>query len=119
MSDPPKPEPISRRGVLSLLGLAGALGLAVPRILLTISAAEAQTIPAAFDQVDKPIPGEGGTARTQPQPDKPILADETGPRRRRLRRRRVQERRAARYKRRIKPHQPHQPQQPASEDKPK
>jgi hypothetical protein len=116
MSDPPKPEPMSRRGVLSLLGLAGALGLAVPRNLLTVAHAAAQTIPPAFDQVDKPIPGEGGTARTAPQPDKPILAGETGPRRRRLRRKRVQERRAARYRRRSKPSAP---PQPASEDKPK
>jgi hypothetical protein len=116
MSAPPKPEPMSRRGVLSLLGLAGVFGLAVPPNLLNVAPAEAQTIPSAFDQVDKPIPGEGGTARTPPQPDKPILANETGPRRRRLRRKRVQERRATRYRRRIKRRAP---QPPASEDKPK
>jgi hypothetical protein len=116
MSDAPKPEPMSRRRVLSLLGLAGALGLAVPRNPLTVATAEAHTIPAAFDQADKPIPGERGTARTPPQPDKPILGEDSGTHRRRLRRKRVQQRRANRSRRRTKPSAP---EQPASEDKPK
>jgi hypothetical protein len=38
---------ISRRGALSLLGLAAALGLAVPTTVLTPSDAEAQAQPAA------------------------------------------------------------------------
>jgi hypothetical protein len=116
MSEALEPEPVSRRRALSLLGLAGALGLAAPRILLTVSAAEAEAIPAAFDQADKPLPGEGGRARTSPEGDKPILSAETGTRRRRYRRKRVQERHEYRRKRRRKPSAP---QQPASEDKPK
>jgi hypothetical protein len=51
-------EAISRRKALSLLGLAGAVGLAVPPIVLAVSDAEAQAVPPAFNQVDKPIPGE-------------------------------------------------------------
>jgi hypothetical protein len=82
--------------------------------LLTVSAAEAQTIPPAFNQVDKPIPGEGGTARTPPQPDKPIVSGETGTRRRR-RRKRPQEQRASRRRRSTPP----EAERPASEDKPK
>jgi hypothetical protein len=111
MGETLEPEQLSRRRALSLLGLMGALGVAVPRILLTGSDAEAQTIPPAFNQVDKPIPGEGSTARTPPQPDKPIVGEGTVTRKRRLRRKRVQERR----KRRSKPSEP----QPAGEDKPK
>ena len=38
-----KSEAISRRRVLSLLGLAATLGLAVPTTVLTVSDAEAQT----------------------------------------------------------------------------
>jgi hypothetical protein len=113
MTEAPEPAGLSRRRALSLFGLGGALGLAVPRLLLTGSAAEAQTIPPAFNQVDKPIPGEGNTARTPPQPDKPILSGDTGTRQRRLRRKRQQQQRA---KRRSKPPAA---QQPASEDKPK
>jgi hypothetical protein len=116
MGETLEPEQLSRRRALSLLGLVGVLGVAVPRILLTVSAAEAQAVPPAFNQVDKPIPGEGGTARIPPQPDKPILGEGTGTRRRRVRRKRVQERRDYRRKRRSKPVEP---QQPASEDKPK
>lgn len=115
MGETLEPEQLSRRRALSLLGLAGALGLAAPRILLTVSAAEAQAVPPAFNQVDKPIPGEGGTARTPPQPDKPILGEGAGTRRRRLRRKRAQEQRAHRRRR----SKPSEPQQPASEDKPK
>jgi hypothetical protein len=37
-------EMISRRRVFSLLGLAAALGLAVPTAVLTVSDAEAQTV---------------------------------------------------------------------------
>ena len=38
-------EKVSRRGVFSLLGLAAALGVAVPTtVLLTTSEAEAQTV---------------------------------------------------------------------------
>jgi hypothetical protein len=53
MSDEIKSEEMSRRGALSLLGLAaakaaslaglGALGISVPTTLLTVSDAEAQT----------------------------------------------------------------------------
>jgi hypothetical protein len=95
-----KPEVISRRSLLSLLGLSGALGLAVHSPSLAVSAAEAQAIPPAFDQVDKPLPGEGGAARTSPQLDKPIPADEIGPNTRRLRRNRLRERRPYGHKRR-------------------
>jgi hypothetical protein len=114
MSEALEPEEIPRRRALSLLGLAGLLGLAAPRILLTVSVAEAQTIPPAFNQVDKPIPGEGGTARTPPQSDKPIVGEGTGTRRR-ARRKRAQEQRANRRRRR----KPREPEQPAAEDKPK
>jgi hypothetical protein len=116
MGETLEPEQLSRRRALSLLGLVGVVGVAVPRILLTVSAAEARAVPPAFNQVDKPIPGEGGTARTPPQPDKPITGEGTGTRRRRIRRQRVQERRANRSRRRSKPPET---QQPASEDKPK
>ena len=120
MSETLEPEQPSRRRALSLLGLVGAFGLAVPRILLMGSAAEAQSIPPAippaFDQVDKPLPGEGGRARTSPQGEKPILSEETVTRQRRLRRKRVQERRDYRRKRRSKPIDL---KPPASEDKPK
>jgi hypothetical protein len=40
-------KPISRRGALSLLGLAAAVGFAVPTSMLTTSDAEAQAQPAA------------------------------------------------------------------------
>ena len=43
MSEKIKPEMISRRRALSLLGLVAALGLAVPPAVLTLSDAEAQT----------------------------------------------------------------------------
>ena len=104
------PAGMSRRRALSLLVSGGACGLAAPGLLLTVPAAEAQTIPNAFNQVDKPVPGEGNTARTRPQPEKPILSGDTGARRRRHRRKRVQDRR----KRRSKPSAP-----PPSEAKPK
>ena len=43
MSEKIKSEMISRRGAFSFLGLAAALGLAVPTTVLTMSDAEAQT----------------------------------------------------------------------------
>ena len=43
MSEKIKSEMISRRRALSLLGIAAALGLAVPPAVLTVSDAEAQT----------------------------------------------------------------------------
>ena len=43
MSEQSKSEMISRRRALSLLGIAAALGLAVPPAVLTVSDAEAQT----------------------------------------------------------------------------
>ncbi len=103
MSDTPEPEAIPRRRALSLLGLAGVLGLAAPRLLLTAATAETQGVPPAFDQADKPLPGEGGKARTPPEGDKPILSAETGTQRRRPRRKRVQQRRVHRRKRRGTP----------------
>ena len=92
-------EAISRRKALSLLGLAGALGLAPPPILLAVSDAGAQAVPPAFNQVDKPIPGE-----------------ENATQRRIPRRKRVNERRQYRRK-----HRPARPAvlEPPSEDKPK
>jgi len=66
---------ISRRGALSLFGLAAAFALAAPPTMLTVSDAEAQ--------VDKPVPGE-----------------KTGPERREHRRERRHERRAHRRERR-------------------
>lgn len=93
-------EAISRRKALSLLGLAGALGLAVPpTIVLVVSDAEAQAVPPAFNQVDKPIPGE-----------------ENATQRRIPRRKRVSERRQ--YRRKHRAARPAVPE-PASEDKPK
>jgi hypothetical protein len=92
-------EVLSRRKALSLLGLAGALGLAAPPVLLAVADAAAQTVPAAFNQVDKPIPGEeNATPRRIP------------------RRKRVSERRQ--YRRKHRAPQPAVPG-PASEDKPK
>ena len=92
-------EAISRRKALSLLGLAGALGLALPPIVLGVSDAEAQAVPATFNQVDKPIPGEENAAQ-----------------RRIPRRKRVYERRQHRRKQRAaRPAVP----EPPSEDKPK
>jgi hypothetical protein len=44
MGEETKLEMISRRRVFSLLGLAAALGLAVPTTVLTVSDAEAQTV---------------------------------------------------------------------------
>jgi hypothetical protein len=44
MSEELKSEMISRRRVFSLLGLAAALGLALPTTVLTVSDAEAQTV---------------------------------------------------------------------------
>lgn len=99
LSDEPKHKVISRRTVLSLLGLSGALGLAAPSIVLTVPA-EAQAIPPAFNQVDKPLPGEGGGARTSPQLEKPIPADEVGPKIRKPRRKRPRDRRSYGHKRR-------------------
>jgi hypothetical protein len=43
MSEIMKPKAMSRRSTLSLFGLAGALGLAAPFLLLTAPDAEAQT----------------------------------------------------------------------------
>ena len=43
MSEKIKSEMISRRGAFSLLGLATALGLAVPTTVMTMSNAEAET----------------------------------------------------------------------------
>jgi hypothetical protein len=106
-------EGISRRQALSLLGRAGALGLAAPPMLLTASDAGAETVPPAFNQVDKPIPGEKNPPQREPQ-DKPIPGN-TGTRRR-FRRKRPVARGDYRHKRRS---QPVQAQPPASEDKPK
>jgi hypothetical protein len=106
-----EPEAMARRRVLSLLGLFGALGLAAPSIWPTFSAAKAPAVPHAYDQVDKPVPGEGGGARTAPQLDKPIPAEGTGTRTHRVRRKQVRDRRAGRRKRRST--QPTQPTQPA------
>ena len=44
MSEKIKSEVISRRRALSLLGLAAALGLAVPSTVATVSDAEAETV---------------------------------------------------------------------------
>jgi hypothetical protein len=54
---------ISRRGALSLLGLAAALGFAVPTTVLTPSDAEAQAQPAA--------PAPAAAAPTTPAPTTP------------------------------------------------
>jgi len=100
---------VSRRGALSLLGLAGALGLAVPRILLTVS--EAQAMPSAFAQAEKPIPGEGGARPAASHGEKPLPGEGTGTKRRKRRRRRPQDRRPRRITPRL--------QEPPSESKPK
>ena len=52
-------KPISRRGALSLLGLAAAVGFAVPTTMLTMSDAEAQAQPAA------PAPGAPAAGMTR------------------------------------------------------
>ena len=62
---------ISRRGALSLLGLAAALGFAVPTTALTTSNAEAQAQPAAPTPQAQPIaptstaPATSGMERRQ------------------------------------------------------
>jgi hypothetical protein len=112
LSDERRAEVISRRSVLSLLGWAGASALAAASVVPTQGA----TIPPAFAQVDKPLPGEGGAARTAPPLDKPIPADETGTRTRRLRRKPVRSR-AHVHRRRGQPHAARQPASP--EIKPK
>jgi hypothetical protein len=43
MSERMKLEPLSRRSVFSLLGLAAAVSLAVPAVMLTATDADAQT----------------------------------------------------------------------------
>ena len=43
MSERMKLEPLSRRSVFSLLGLATAVSLAVPAVMLTATGADAQT----------------------------------------------------------------------------
>jgi hypothetical protein len=48
---------ISRRGAFSLLGLAAALGFAVPATMLTESDAEAQMQPTAPAPTAQPTPG--------------------------------------------------------------
>jgi hypothetical protein len=58
MSEKIKSEMISRRGTFSLLGLAAALGFAVPTVL-TVSDAEAQA-PAPAPATTAPAP-TGGT----------------------------------------------------------
>jgi hypothetical protein len=96
MIDRGERETISRRKALSLLGLASALGLAAPAILVAVSEAEAQ--------VDKPIPGEENvTPRRSP------------------RRQRARERRQARRKHHVTPRAqpPQQQPQPDTEYKPK
>ena len=87
MSEIIKPEVISRRRALSLLGLAAAFGLVVPPTVLTVSDAEAQyTAPAAA----------------------PAAAPQTGTQRRHERRagrhERRHERRAGRHERREERH---------------
>ena len=99
MTEQREREAISRRKALSLLGLVGALGLAVPPVVLAVSDAEARAVPWAFNQVDKPIPGE-----------------ENATQRRIPRRKRVSERRQ--YRRKHRAARPAVPQ-PESEDKPK
>src|SRR5215467_13579409 len=100
MSEELGSEGISRRQALSFLGLAGALGLATPPMLLTASDVEAQTVPPAFNQVDKPIPGVKDPPQREPL-DKPILGN-TGTRRKYHRKRPVA-RRDHRRKRRNRP----------------
>ncbi len=59
-----KNEMISRRGAFSLLGLAAALGFALPLEALTASDAEAlQTAPAAGSSAATPEGGTKGTKR--------------------------------------------------------
>ncbi len=58
MSEKTKSEMISRRKMLSLIGLAGALGLAVPPAVLAVSDADAQ-------QSDEQPAPQTGTERRQ------------------------------------------------------
>src|SRR5262249_62409499 len=97
--DSPKHKVVSRGTVLSLFGLSAAWVPAAPRFVWT-APAEAQAIPPAFNQVDKPLPGEGGGARPSPQLEKPIPADEVGPKIRKPRRKRPRDRRSYGHKRR-------------------
>jgi hypothetical protein len=76
-------KPISRRGALSLLGLAAAVGFAVPTTMLTTSDAEAQAQPAA------PAPAA-------PAPGAPAPGMTRGEQRRAARRMGREERREAR-----------------------
>ncbi len=117
MSEAFRPEAMSRRRALALFGLASASCVALPPILLTVAAAQAQTVPPAFDQVDKPIPGERGTPRSEGDDEKPIPGDEGGPKKWRPRRKRDVERRTHRRKLRRKPRQVQPPA--TSAEKPK
>ena len=65
MSEIIKPEVISRRKALSLLGLAAAFGLAVPPTVLTVSDAEAQyTTTAPGAPAAAPAPAGKKTEKT-------------------------------------------------------
>jgi hypothetical protein len=77
---------ISRRGAFSLLGLAAALGFAVPTTMLTVSEAEAQTQPIA--------PAPVTPAPVAPAPTAPATS---GMNRRQARRAARHERREARH----------------------
>ena len=61
MSEKIKSEMISRRGAISLLGLAAALGSAVPATVLTVEDAEAQATTGA----PAPTGGTSGMQRRQ------------------------------------------------------
>jgi hypothetical protein len=81
-------KPISRRGALSLLGLAAAVGFAVPTTMLTTSDAEAQAQPAA--------PAPAAPAPAAPAPGAPAPGMTRGEQRRAARRMGRSERREAR-----------------------
>jgi hypothetical protein len=57
---------ISRRGAVSLFGLAAALGFAVPPTMLTTSDAEAQAQPSAPATPAPATPAPGSTAPATP-----------------------------------------------------
>jgi hypothetical protein len=93
MSEKIESKMISRRSVISLLGLTAALGFVVPGEVLTASDAEAQTTPTPT-----PTPAPAGT----PAPPGGATGHERRKERRAARHERRKERRAARHERREK-----------------
>ena len=98
MSEIIKPEVISRRRALSLLGLAAAFGLAVPPTVLTGSDAEAQYTTTA------PAPATAPQTGTERRHKRRTARHERRQERRTGRHERREERRTGRHERREERH---------------